>query len=389
MKVLLLQDQVHLPSLGGGNKSTRLLLEDLASRGHECLAICPALTSRAGPTSYAELVIEMSKRGVDIRSNSETCFFYSHNDVDVEALSERSPTMLKKHVHDTIRRFRPDLILVSDDKRRILLDCAIQYAPSQVIQIVQTVIHLPFGPLSHHTSARQTKLMGRARRIFVISDFVRHYIKTYSKLESTVVSLPVYGPGPFNNLGRFSHGYLTLINPCVEKGLDIFLQLASRLPDSKFAVVPSWGTDDNVIRSLVSRPNIFIIPPADDLNEVWEQTSILTVPSIWFETFGYVVVEAMLRGIPVVASDIGGLPEAKLGVDYLVPVSPAVRRKGKFYNPGQDVEPWLRVLGELLSNKSAYDHCSSRSQEAASQFLRRSRLDSFSSMLESLGVTRR
>ncbi|MDH3411222.1 MAG: glycosyltransferase family 4 protein, partial [Gammaproteobacteria bacterium] len=108
-----------------------------------------------------------------------------------------------------------------------------------------------------------------------------------------------------------------------------------------------------------------------------------------FETFGYVVVEAMLRGIPVVASDIGGLPEAKLGVDYLVPVSPAVRRKGKFYNPGQDVEPWLRVLGELLSNKSAYDHCSSRSQEAASQFLRRSRLDSFSSMLESLGVTRR
>ena len=31
MRLLLLQDQVYLPSLGGGNKATRLLLEGLAA----------------------------------------------------------------------------------------------------------------------------------------------------------------------------------------------------------------------------------------------------------------------------------------------------------------------------------------------------------------------
>ena len=47
-------------------------------------------------------------------------------------------------------------------------------------------------------------------------------------------------------------------------------------------------------------------------------TRILLVPSLWGEAFGLVVVEAMLRGIPVLASNVGGLVEAKLGVDYIL-----------------------------------------------------------------------
>ena len=39
------------------------------------------------------------------------------------------------------------------------------------------------------------------------------------------------------------------------------------------------------------------------------------MPSLW-QAFGRIVVEAM-HGIPVIASDAGGLAEAKLGVDYL------------------------------------------------------------------------
>jgi glycosyltransferase involved in cell wall biosynthesis len=41
----------------------------------------------------------------------------------------------------------------------------------------------------------------------------------------------------------------------------------------------------------------------------WLRASIAVVPSVWHETLGFVAVEAMIAGCPVVASDVGGLRE--------------------------------------------------------------------------------
>ena len=42
------------------------------------------------------------------------------------------------------------------------------------------------------------------------------------------------------------------------------------------------------------------------------------MPSLWYEGFGLTVMEAMLHGIPVIASDAGGLVEAKHGTAYVI-----------------------------------------------------------------------
>ena len=389
MKVLLLQDQVYLPSLGGGNKSNRLLLEELASMGHECMAFCPAFTTRAGPATHAEFVLEMAGRGIDIRTERNGSYVYTYNSVTVESLVSGSDVAVRKHIRHMMDRFDPDWILVSDDKHRVLLECAVNASRSKTIQILQTIVHLPFGPLSNRRSSRQARLMGQARRITVISNFIGQYLKQYGNLDSVIAYLPVYGTGPFSNLGNFSHGYLTMINPCIEKGLDIFLELASRFPRFQFAAVPTWGADDNVISSLTSCPNVRMIPPADSVDSIFEQTRILLVPSVWYETFGYIVVEAMLRGIPVLASNIGGLPEAKLGIDYLLPVIPAVRQRGRFVCPTQDVGPWVHALSELLSDDEVYTRCSMESRAAARDFLSKTRADGFANMLSSMEVETR
>lgn len=43
-----------------------------------------------------------------------------------------------------------------------------------------------------------------------------------------------------------------------------------------------------------------------DLEKIFEETDILAAPSIWYETFGYTVLEALSYGVPVIISDTVG-----------------------------------------------------------------------------------
>ena len=49
--------------------------------------------------------------------------------------------------------------------------------------------------------------------------------------------------------------------------------------------------------------------PVDDVPRLLERATVVAVPSRYEEPFGLVAVEAGLAGRPVVASDVGGLPE--------------------------------------------------------------------------------
>jgi glycosyltransferase involved in cell wall biosynthesis len=43
-----------------------------------------------------------------------------------------------------------------------------------------------------------------------------------------------------------------------------------------------------------------------DLDQIFEETDVLVAPSIWYETFGYTVLEALSYGVPVVISGTVG-----------------------------------------------------------------------------------
>ena len=97
---------------------------------------------------------------------------------------------------------------------------------------------------------------------------------------------------------------------------------------------------------------------------------VLLVPSVWAEARSRIVLESLLRGVPVLASNTGGIPEAMCGVDYLLPVSPIVRYHPAVDEhmvpvpevPPQDVLPWERTLRRLIADPEYYAQLSARSR---------------------------
>lgn len=370
MKIALIQDEIHLPSFAGGTKANRCLLEGLARHGHECHLFSRALTrSSDGPQSVQEFTAEMNARNKVFHQIEPDVFSYEHEGVRVEALNFPATDGQRDYLVRRLRAIEPDWILVTDDKRRFMLRAAMEAAPSHVILLLQTIIQLPFGPISVDNNPAYENMVRSARAIIVISHFMKDYIHEHSGLDAHLMPLPVYGAGPFPDLARFDRGYVTMINPCALKGVSIFIGLASAFPDTEFAAVPTWGADQGVIDQLQALPNVHILQAANDIEDILRQTRVLLAPSLWSETFGYVVPEAMLRGIPVLASDIGGLPEAKLGVDYVLPVIQGEFGADGFTSPRQDLTPWSHALHELLSDEDTYHRLSRKSRQAAHDFI--------------------
>jgi amino acid adenylation domain-containing protein len=374
MKLLLTMNLPYFPAQGGANKGNRYLLEGLVGRGHSTRAVVSALGTPSRLT-HEQFLAELAAQGVRV-SHENSIDVFSLNGVEIHAAVE--PSRLRAHLVKQIREFDPDWTLVSsEDPSLNLLDAAVKACPGRVVYLARTTSFLPFGPQAFFPNFNRAKLLDQTTIIIALSQFVADYIRQWGRLESTVVPLSFFGSGPFPHHGNFDRGYVTMINPCAIKGITIFLELAKTFPEVQFAAVPTWGTTEADLAALEPLPNVRLLPPTEDIDQIFAQTRILLMPSLWAEARGRVVVEAMLRGIPVMASNIGGIPEAKLGTDYLLPVRHiegfTQRLDANFIPvsavPEQDLKPWCDALTELLSDRCLYERQSKAAREVSLEYV--------------------
>jgi surfactin synthase thioesterase subunit len=226
-----------------------------------------------------------------------------------------------------------------------------------------------------------------------VSESVAHYARLWAALDAVHVPISLLEPGiEFPNRGDFSNEFITMVNPCAVKGIDIFTGLAEALPDRQFAAVPTWGTSEEDWAKLRSLPNLTILEPVDNIDLLLKRTRVMIVPSIWAEARSRIVVEAMAHGVPVMASKIGGLPEAKMGVPYLLPIHPITRYRTQMDAnmvpiaevPPQDLGPWTAALARLTSDPDHYAEISLASRAAALAYASNLTCERFEKRLEEM-----
>ncbi|MDO9582611.1 MAG: glycosyltransferase [Desulfomicrobium sp.] len=92
-----------------------------------------------------------------------------------------------------------------------------------------------------------------------------------------------------------------------EKGLETLLTALERQPEVKFTIVGDGPLADRVRQARAVSFRGWL--SSHDVRQTMGKSAYLVVPSLWYETFGLVVVEAYACGLPVIASRHGALAE--------------------------------------------------------------------------------
>lgn len=126
------------------------------------------------------------------------------------------------------------------------------------------------------------------------------------------------------------------------KGLEVALRVAQLLPHRQFVFVEAWNmrADEReaLDRRMATLPNVTFRPRSVGLADVYRSTAILLAPSQCPEAFSRVVLEACANGIPVLASKVGGVPEA-------------MGESGVLLGAADPPEHWARAIEEILADQ--------------------------------------
>jgi glycosyltransferase involved in cell wall biosynthesis len=134
-------------------------------------------------------------------------------------------------------------------------------------------------------------------------------------VESHPLALPVAGVNGFRRRRAADPVFVYGGRLDPEKGVEGLLRSFGRLrdhhPRARLRVYGDGGNRERLAE--LARPQRAAVAFVPGMCEDWWQQAAdawaVVVPSVWDEPFGLVAAEAIIRGIPVIASDCGGLRE--------------------------------------------------------------------------------
>lgn len=227
-------------------------------------------------------------------------------------------------------------------------------------QSLGVLVHLPLGVGSVACREAEAAALAGADLVVATSRWTAEWLRDHYGLDHVAVAPPGVDPAPVT-VPRPDGSRLLCVGAVTPgKGLDVLLAALSTLTEldwqldwrldwrldcvGSLDVDPGFATEiGHGVGELGLDDRVWLHGPLTGvaLAERYAAADLLVLPSRG-ETFGMVVVEALARGIPVVASDVGGVPEALGdGGGMLVPVG--------------DLDAWAEALRRWLTEASLRD----------------------------------
>ncbi len=335
MKILFLTSHCHLPILFGG---VELTTDNLAHRcmraGHEVAV----LSSLGKGNDWFSFKSRMRTKFLPIGLAADgVCGYPVHRVWD--------PV---KSVGGIAQYRKPDVAIIQFGAQNSLAHAAL-------------TAHIPIVYYLHDTrfdfKAADRPILERGRFI-ANSGFTARALHDRTDCGSVIIP-PLVEPENYRN--DRPGGAVLFVNPNPLKGLDVALTLAEQCPDIPFIFVENWGTlSDEEQKISAGRAaklgNIEWLKPTGDMKSLYARAKIVLAPSgaphmgkpvDWIESWGRIATEAHFSGIPVIASNQGGLPES---------VGPG----GILVDPNADISLWKAALRSLWDDPQRYAEVSSQ-----------------------------
>ena len=184
------------------------------------------------------------------------------------------------------------------------------------------LLHMPVGQVDPQAAASEARALGAARVTVAVSRWTREWVLTHYGLadERLAVAPPGTDPGPLAIGSPSGRELLCVAAVTPGKGHDVLVPALAAIADLDWRCTCVGALDLDPrhvsrLRAAVQTAGLgdrvdFLGPLLGDRLERVRARSDLVVSASRHESFGMAIAEGVARGLPVVATDVGGTPES-------------------------------------------------------------------------------
>jgi glycosyltransferase involved in cell wall biosynthesis len=362
--VLFCSYHCYVDPSSGAALSTRDILELLAGRGWACGVLCGPHLDFEEPESLEQLLTDHGlpfevRQGTAgslpfsvfhlTRAGIPVTVFQSAGSRPSELPTRGEGDIFLALFREVLDRFQPDVLFT--------------YGGHWLAREVMAVARrrgLAVVFALHNFAYHDATLFRAVDAVLVPSEFARGHYRRSLGLECT----PIPPPLPWNRVRcpEVEGRYVTFVNPQPDKGVFVFARLAEVLgrgrPDIPLLVVEGRGKANWLARTgvdLGGLSNLHVMANTPDPRDFYRVSRVLLVPSLCHESFGRTAAEALVNGVPVLASRRGALADVLAGAGLLLDIPERYTPETRQAPTAGEVAPWADAVVRLWDDDHFYE----------------------------------